>query len=125
MNKKGFTLIELLMVIVLIGIIALIFTPNIMTMINKNNTKSCDNFKNNIVSSAKMYVAENKYNMEFTCEANSKSRTLQELVEGGYLKEPVINPITKETVDLNSKVNITFDCSTKKFTYEFDFDCKK
>ena len=123
MNKKGFTLIELLMVIVLIGIISLILVPNVITMVNKNNEKSCESFKNNVVSAAKMYVAENKYTEGFTCGAKIPI-SLQKLVNAGNLSEPVKNPVTKSDVNLSNVVNVTFDCSTKKFTYEFSFVCE-
>lgn len=43
MNKKGFTLIETIMVIAILALLMLILVPNVISLINKNNIKSCQN----------------------------------------------------------------------------------
>lgn len=125
MNKKGFTLIELLMVIALIGILSLVLVPNVIALLNKNNVKSCESLKNNIISSAKIYVTNNKYELGFDCPVTTKEITLQALVDSGNLTEPIKNPVTKEVLSLtDNKVEVTYNCTSKTFTYTFDLDCE-
>lgn len=122
-NKKGFTLIETLMVIALIGIISLILVPNVIFLINKNKTESCENLKKNIISATKIYVNENKYDLKFTCDNPIKIR-ISTLIEVGKLSSDIKDP-TNEEVDLtNEKVEVKFNCNTKQFTYNFNYTCK-
>lgn len=122
-NKKGFTLIETLMVIALIGIISLILVPNVIFLINKNKTESCENLKKNIISATKIYVNENKYDLKFTCD-NPIEIPISTLIEVGKLSSDIKDP-TNEEVDLtNEKVEVKFNCNTKQFTYNFNYTCK-
>ena len=130
MNKKGFTLIELLMVIALIAIISMILIPNVINMISTNKQKSCENLKKNIISATKLYVNENKYDLGFTCDT-TKNIPISKLIEAGKLDGikagkldgNIKNPINNE--DLTTKeVSVTFNCQTKQFTYNFEYDCK-
>ena len=125
MNKKGFTLIEVIVVIVIIVILSLILIPNVMLFINKNDIKSCEKLITNIESSAKIYVSENKYTLGFDCSNTSKTITLQQLVEEGDLSSPIINPKTKEPIDLNTTIAVTYNCKDKTFTYKVNgIECK-
>ena len=117
-NKKGFTLIEVIVVIVIIVILSLILIPNVMLFINKNDINSCEKLITNIESSAKIYVSENKYTLGFDCSNTSKTITLQQLVEEGDLSSPIINPKTKEPIDLNTTIAVTYNCKDKTFTYK-------
>ena len=120
MNRKGFTMIELLMVIVIIAIITAIMIPNIIVIINKNNEKNIEAIKNNIVSAAKAYVSDNKYDMGFSCRHHHEDVTLKQLKDGGYISN-VINPNTHEEYDLEQNyVEIQFDCDNKTFEYIFE-----
>lgn len=123
MNKKGFTMIELLMVIAILGLLSLILVPGVIEMSNQNNIKSCQSLKKNIISAAKIYVTENKYELGFDCENNKeKTVSIDTLVETGKLKGPVINPIDKSKVSEDIVVN--YDCDAKSFTYTFSL-CEK
>ncbi|MGN1342391.1 MAG: type II secretion system protein [Bacilli bacterium] len=132
MNKKGFTLIELIMVIVIIAILLLFLVPNIFTFINKNNIKSCESLEKNIISAAKIYVTNNKYDLGFDCSKTPKTITLQTLVDSGDLSAPIINPVADDNpettkkeneVSLENKVEVTYDCDSKTFTYTFNLNC--
>lgn len=114
-NKKGFTLIEALVVILLVGIILLTLVPSIVTIINKNKKKSCISTKNSIISSAKMYVAENKYT-KINCGANNIS--VSELKSYGNLADKDLDDKFLNTVV------VTYDCTTKEFTYTYNVDCE-
>lgn len=61
MNKKGFTLIELLAVIIIIGIIAVITVPSIISYTKSANETSYNILIKNIVISSKTYYEECEY----------------------------------------------------------------
>lgn len=126
-NKKGFTIIELIMVIVIISILSLVLVPNIITFNNKNKIKSCESLEKNIISAAKIYVTNNKYDLGFDCngEAKTEAKTilLQTLVDSGDLSSPITNPMTKDKIDLNKTITVTYDCTNKTFTYNFTLNC--
>lgn len=131
MNRRGFTLIEVIMVIAIIALLSLLLVPNVISLINKNNIESCENLKKNIVSAAKIYVNNNKYDLDFVCDT-SKEIELQTLVNSGDLKTDnsgkLINPIDKSEIPLGTVVTVTYNCNTKTFTYvisEDDIDCTK
>lgn len=115
-NSKGFTLIEALIVLLLIGIILLTLIPSVITITNKNKKKSCVSTKNSIISSAKMYVAENKYT-KINCGTNNIS--VSELKEYGNLTDKVL-----DDKFLNTNVVVTYNCTTKEFTYIYNIDCE-
>lgn len=126
MNKKGFTLIELLMVIALIAIISMILIPNVINMISTNKQKSCENLKKNIISATKLYVNENKYDLGFTCDT-TKNIPISKLIKAGKLDGDIDgaikNPINNENLTSKS-VTVKFNCQTKQFTYDFDYNCQ-
>lgn len=130
MNKKGFTLIELLMVIAIIAIISMILVPNVINMISINKQKSCESLKKNIISATKLYVNENKYDLSFTCDntieipiSNTKKISISKLIEAGKIDGDIKNPINNDDLT-NKEVSVTFNCQTKQFTYDFDYNCQ-
>lgn len=126
MNKKGFTLIETIMVIAILALLMLILVPNVIILINKNNTKSCHNLEDSIINSAKMYVASNKYELGFSCN-EIKSLKIQDLVNSGDLKisdNKLTNPVDNSSISLENTINIKYNCNNKEFTYEFSLNCE-
>lgn len=124
MNRKGFTLIELILVIVILSMILLVLMPNVITIVNKNKTNSCHSLEENIISSAKTYVANNKYELGFSCN-EEKSITIEDLIDSGDLKADgeIINPFT-DTVIEETIVKVTYDCTSKAFSYDFSLNCE-
>ena len=131
-NKRGFTLIEVIMVIAVIGMIMLLIVPNVMTIINKNDVKSCENIKNSIIKSAELYVTDHKYELNFSCNEEPLDLKVKDLIAADYLKVDktgkIINPIDDSTIYDDStndkKVSVKYDCINKTFTYEFDLLCE-
>ena len=129
MNKKGFTLVEVLLTLAILALLLLILVPNAFALIEKNNIKSCENLKKNIESSAKIYVNNNKHNLGFECGVK-ESITLQTLVDSGDLslnsENKITNPVTDKEIDLNTFIEVTYDCIRKEFTYNVDnISCEK
>ncbi len=123
MNRRGFTLIEVILVIVIIAILSLILIPNVMLFVDKNNVSMCEKLKDNIISSTKMYVNENKYELGFDCNG-VKTITFQTLIDAGKITGPITNPITKEQV--NGTVTVIYNCDSKIFSYEVNgINCNK
>ena len=122
MNKKGFTLIELLMVIAIIAIISMILIPNVINMISTNKQKSCESLKKNIISATKLYVNENKYDLKFTCDKTIEI-PISNLIDTGKLDGEIKNPINDKDLT-TEEVSVTFNCQTKQFTYDFDYNCQ-
>ena len=127
MNKKGFTLIETIMVIAILALLMLILVPNVISLINKNNIKSCQNLEASIKNAAKVYVANNKYQLGFSCNASETTSivkiSIQDLINSGDLKltdNKLVNPVNGKDIPLSSKIKVTYNCTTKDFNYEFD-----
>lgn len=125
MNKKGFTLIETIMVIAILALLMLILVPNVITLINKNNIKSCHNLEDSIKNATKIYVTNNKYQLGFSCDTTKeiKEIKIQDLIDSGDLKltdNKLVNPVSGKDIPLSSKIKVTYNCTTKDFNYEFD-----
>ena len=58
MNKKGFTLIELLIVVAIIGIVAAIAIPNLLTALQKGKQKATMGDMKSIGSAVEAYMAD-------------------------------------------------------------------
>ena len=125
MNKKGFTLIETVMVIAILALLMLILVPNVITLINKNNIKSCHSLEASIKNAAKVYVANNKYQLGFSCDT-TKEITIQTLVNSGDLKlsnNELVNPKNNSTIKQDKEITVKYDCNKKIFTYDFTLNC--
>lgn len=125
MNKKGFTLIETIMVIAILALLMLILVPNVISLINKNNIKSCHNLEDSIKNATKIYVTNNKYQLGFSC-GTEKEIKIQDLIDSGDLKltdNKLVNPKDNSTILLNETVKVTYNCTTKNFTYDFTLNC--
>lgn len=125
MNKKGFTLIETIMVIAILALLMLILVPNVISLINKNNIKSCQNLEASIKNAAKVYVTNNKYQLGFSCDTEKEIK-IQDLIDSGDLKltdNKLVNPKDNSTILLNETVKVTYNCTTKNFTYDFTLNC--
>lgn len=126
MNNKGFTLLEVILVVAILGVILLIVVPNVSGLLKKNKDEQYENLRKSIISSAKIYVSDNRYNLPIVCN-NTSDRpvftiTLQNLVDAGNLTEPVVDPRNKSEIELSNVVNITYNCSNKSFSYEYNYD---
>lgn len=117
MNKKGFTLIELLVVIVILSILGIIAVSTIDKNIKDGRVKTCKAQEKNIIEGAKMYSVDNPNN-----DGNVNIEILKNM---GYIKDDLVNPMTDETYNDETFVIISYDESTKKYTYTINYENEK
>ena len=144
LNNKGFTLVEILAVVVILGIIATILIPAVGLIITKNKEDNYKNLKNSILSAAKVYMSDNRYNIklaEGNCnssntyrnidnisneEINDNKLTVQLLINNDLLSTNQIkNPMnSNQTLDLSgSFVIVKYSCNSRDYVYGcFDDD---
>lgn len=110
MTKKGFTLVEILAIIVILGVLIVIVTPNIFSMLQNSKTKAYNNMISTIETAGTLYLNKNKTTIEETIY-NSRifSITLKDLKTKGYLKKDLKNPKTNTVLDETKTVKITLD----------------
>lgn len=113
MKKKGFTLVELLTVIVMIAFISILLVPK---MIERFEMK-----KDELSNQAKelIYLAASQYMEEFNSEVSCIS--IEELVNNGFLVEPVIDP--KSNTVISSSTNIKVNFYNNQYNYEISDTC--
>lgn len=100
MNKnQGFTLVELLAVIAILSIISLIAIPTINKMTDTSREKSYNLQIDNLKSGAKSWGAEHPFSLPAV--GSTKTLTLLELKQGGYVDSDITNPKTKKKFDDN------------------------
>ena len=78
-NKKGFTLVELIAVVVIIGIIAIIATPNIIRMVDNGKKNQFIADAKQMISKTKYQIKLEKYESNFTVEDNCMIITAKKL----------------------------------------------
>lgn len=110
MNKRAYTLVEILSVIVILAVISAIAYPKIIDVIGSSRLTAYNVSKNGIIKSAKI-----KYLSDVN---NSKviEYTVDDLINDGYLKKDIKNPITNEKYD-NTKVIITNENDKISYSY--------
>ena len=105
LNTKGFTLVEMIAVVVIIALISLIMLPLVINQVNNSKGKLDDTMNKVINESAISYIETNG---EYTTNYGSVNCIkIKDLIDYGYLDEPLINPSTKKKIDQNLFVKVT------------------
>jgi prepilin-type N-terminal cleavage/methylation domain-containing protein len=119
-NKKAFTLIELLGVIIILGIVLVIAIPETTKLIDKTKNNAYKQMITDITKATKTYVTTNAFKLDnFSNTGDSTDVTLYNLINAGLLKNNIVNPKTKEKLDLSSKITVTISASGG-YTYTYD-----
>ena len=138
LNNKGFTLIEVLAVIVILSILMAIMVPSVGNIMKKNREDNYQNLKDSIISAAKIYISDNRYQITVgNCDDSNKAdiesinnKTLNSsqlpisfLLDAGNLKTTsdgkILNPKDKTSLNLtNSYVLVKYQCDKKEYEYQ-------
>lgn len=137
LNNKGFSLIEILAVVVILSIIGSIMFSTIGNIINDTNEKVNIKNEESLISATKMFINDHKYGIVFDANCSesvdnlkidyinqsnndgsyfyvSSSEIVDSKISGGllyqfgYLKDDSLK---------DKKVEVIFDCNTKKFNF--------
>lgn len=151
LNNKGFTLVEVLAVVVILSVLVAIMVPSVNQLINKNKENNYEQLENSIIQSAKIYLSDNRYNIniERICTSSTEEINVSSingveinnklpiklLVEGNDLSTTtddagnkiIINPKdNNQILDLtNSYVLIKYQCSKKDYSYTLETNSLK
>lgn len=130
MNNKGFTLIEMIMVIAILAMLAVLTTPNVIKLINKNKVDNYNYVIDSVIKACDLYTSDNRYDLKFngSCTGDyeatpniSTEVTLKALVDANYISTPIRNECTNEEIGYDTiKITITLDCKTKNFSYKIE-----
>ncbi len=112
MNNKGFTLIEIIIVIAILGTLGVLITLNLSNTLNNAKDDECNSFVEEIERTACVYVGLSNKKIECTRE-KCEPVTLKLLIEEGMIDEG-INPCTKEDIDLNDTVTVSWNDEGEK-----------
>ena len=111
MKNKGFTLIELIITITLVAVISLSIGVSVSGMLSRQKEKQAEELKKTIEEAACVYSEVE--------DTSATSVTLKTLIEAGLLDKDLTNPITKNPLEENDKVEINWYNFEKTCTYIF------
>lgn len=145
LDRKGFTLVEVLAVVVILGVLATIMVPTVSYVINQNKEDNYKNLEKSIISAAKVYMSDNRYNITLDsntqCDSDNDTRSISSInnqgitnnkltislleLSGNDIKNPKNNKqiLNKET----SYVIVKYSCESRDYIYScFDdnIECK-
>ncbi len=112
--KRGFTLIELLGVMIILALLVIFTFPNIVNFIKSSSEKNDNMNLNLIYNAADLYIKENKNNFP-KVNGNSYCITLEDLVDSGNLKTPIVLSDSNDDITSLKSVQVIYQ---DKFTYE-------
>ncbi|MFA5696744.1 MAG: prepilin-type N-terminal cleavage/methylation domain-containing protein [Bacilli bacterium] len=105
--KKGFTLVEVLGVLVILTIIFAVTIPLVINNVNNTKEKVWEQTVAHIKEGTKLYLREYKEDFpDLNVVGSTIEVSLSEIIDNGFMKPPIINPITDQTVLDSTIINI-------------------
>lgn len=106
-RDKAFTLVELLGVLVILGLIAIVSFPNIISSLKKYSDKDYERFLKDLELVTESYVNDHIEKFNLNEPGDSVFIELGEMVSNGYLNRKMINPKTKKEININTTMLVT------------------
>lgn len=118
MQKKGFTIVELLAAVIVLVVIASIIASAVVSIIGRSRDQAFSQMVNNIENVSRIYVSNNKENIaDINIEGSDIYVTLQDLVDDGIIKAPVLDPKTGEEIPLTTRILVHVLARNKYYVF--------
>lgn len=119
MNKKGFTIVEVIGVVIILGLIALLAFPPMLSMVKNSENDIDEATKTLIYTASSQYTA--KYMNDFPkTTGNVYCITINDLIKEEYLSSTIVN----DDISLETKIKITIS-NDSKYEYIIDDECSE
>lgn len=106
MKKYGFTLIEMLGVFILLAFILMLAIPSLTGSLKKQKENSYNKFLNDLYLATEVYVhTQDMYDLSQV--NNVIYIKIEDVVKANFLKSTLVNPSTKEKVNLQHYIKLT------------------
>ena len=122
MNKKGFTLVELISVIVILGVIALIVFPNVLSTITKGKNNISNDNKKLIITGAKNYVADHLNDFK-SVDGKVYCISVATLYNNGYVNTVIGLDVDDDVNSITGVVKAKYSSGKFNYSYEEASDC--
>ena len=126
MNEKAFTLAELLGVLVILSIISLIAITSVDRSIKQSRNNTCKTQEKNIIEGAKTYFVDYPNELPTTTSSSKNIYIINDLEDGGYIEDNLINPMTDEEYNSGSYVEVQLvKAGTNQYKYTLKYENEK
>ncbi len=123
--KKGFTLVEVLGVLVILAIILTITVPIVINNVNNTKEKVWQQTVEHIKEGTNLYLREYKKDFpELNVVDSIITVSLSEIIDNGFIKSPIVNPVLNQNVSEETIINIqvisinNYEITIPTFIYE-------
>lgn len=123
--KKGFTLVEVLGVLVILAIILTITVPIVINNVNNTKEKVWQQTVEHIEEGTNLYLREYKKDFpELNVVDSIITVSLSEIIDNGFIKSPIVNPVLNQNVSEETIINIqvisinNYEITIPTFIYE-------
>lgn len=123
--KKGFTLVEVLGVLVILAIILTITVPIVINNVNNTKEKVWQQTVEHIKEGTILYLKEYKKDFpELNVVDSIITVSLSEIIDNGFIKSPIVNPVLNQNVSEETIINIqvisinNYEITIPTFIYE-------
>lgn len=122
MKNRGFTLAEVLGVIIILGLLVIVSFPPLLNQLKKSKDKLSSATLKILGTAAEQYVEEHPSTYPKT-NGNVYCFKLETLVNNGYLKSPILDASSGETINETTNYIKFTIVGTNDYNYEMVTAC--